>query len=864
MSRTIIVVVSMIMIISFLAATVNTPTTTPYSPFNTGDKGYSKLVDVLNAKLENNVMGLSIEEAIRYTIIMPLQKRPVDRDTIDYIGKLLYRGSAVIVFDEQGYSNELIKEIGLNIEVVNQTILDEIRRARNRFYPITRVYIANSSETVLLVFHMPSYIVVGENRSSYMIGYTSRYAYADLDGNGVYSPGDHMGQYTLVYGVKIGDGLLIIVSDMDIAVNELFEDNIVFLKKLGYGRELVLYTGYLDLGLLDRLKYGFLELNIIARYGSMEYLFIELMLILSILMMMSYSSKRELYDRRSSLISLVYIILYGIYVSLLMKNMILLIPLSILIIPYVSSKLRKFLPSMILSLGIFYVLSLWNALPLYIPLAFLLPFAFSEKPRIEGSLTMFIGPSSLLLIKHVVALLVLTLIDVRILVPIAIVLISCLILSILYFIILSYVKIEALSIPDKVPLGRSAHAEFMVVTEKPLYVVLERSDGFRKVFWRSIAGVVSIDVPADHVGIHIISISMGVFDKWGFSRRLLKTFTLKYVVVPITSRLIELIRKRIFSREEIRRLIAEVEVSLMEISSETGIPVGKGVTVSSREAIRVAIELLRRNRTGGLTAITGLLYRFLEVLEEQWSKGIGRVSGYVKHSRIGEYLGARDYIPGDRLRDIHWKKSLSKHSLIVKEYGVSGGVESFTSRSSVLEPIVILDLFATSNIELDHMMYNLLNIYLNIVRRNPVTRSYLVLIAREFILVVKGKSIDILYNLYRTLERSLPKILYSYESIGRYLEMEYVKEIIENGYKPRPLTMLVKVNKAFSNNIVNALIENTILPPKPYTLIHSKSLSFRYSILRYVLNRNGYQYIDHSKIGVIPGLQMSRGRIRIE
>ena len=855
MSKTIIVVVTMIIIISFLAAIVNTPTATPYSPFNVGSRGYSRLIDILNAKLEDNIKDISIEEATKYAIVMPLQKRIIDRETIDYVNKLLHRGSIVIILDEQGYSNELIKEIGLDIEIVNQTILDEIWRADNRFYPTSKIYMADSNETLPLVLHVPSHILMGINRSGYMIGYTSKYAYIDLDGSGNYSLGDQMGQYVLVYGDKIGDGLIVIVSDLDFAINELLDDNKEFFGKIVYGRELILYTRYLDLGFLDKLKYGFLELNIIARQGSMEYLLIELILILSILIIMSNYSKNELYDRRTLLISLVYIGLYGIYVSLSMGNMFLLIPLSILFIPIIYSKLWRFLPSMILSLGIFYVLSLWSSFPLYVPLAFLLPFTFSEKPRIEGSMTTFIGPSTILLIKHVIALLILTLIDVRILVPIATTLISCLILSIAYFIILSRVRIEPLNIPEKAILGRPAYAEFMVVTDKPLYIVLERSDGSKKIYWRGTAGVVDIDIPTDHVGVHLISISIGAFDKWGFSRRLLKTITLNYVVVPITSRLIGLLRKRVFSREEIKRLIAEVEVSLMEISSETGIPVSKGVTASSREAIRVAIELLRKSRTGVLASAGGLLYRFLEILEEQLSKGVGTAGGHVRHGRLGEYLGARYYIPGDRPRDIHWKKSLSKHSLVVKEYGVSEGREPFTARSSVLEPIVILDLFATSNIELDHMMYNLLNIYLNTVRREPSTRSYFILVTREFILVVKGKSIDILYNLYKTLERSLPRILYSYESISKYLEKEFVKEIIESEHKPRPLTMLIKANKAFSNNIVNALLENGILPPKPYTLIHSKSLSFRYSILRYVLDDTGYQYIDHSKISVVSSLQ---------
>ncbi len=75
-------------------------------------------------------------------------------------------------------------------------------------------------------------------------------------------------------------------------------------------------------------------------------------------------------------------------------------------------------------------------------------------------------------------------------------------------------------------------------------------------------------------------------------------------------------------------------------------------------------------------------------------------------------------------------------------------------------------------------------------------------------------------------------------------------------------SVLIKL-KRLGERVVSD-IENGIFPPKPYTLIHSRSLSFRYSILRYILNNTGYQYMDNSRIGIVSSLQISRRRLGIE
>jgi hypothetical protein len=45
----------------------------------------------------------------------------------------------------------------------------------------------------------------------------------------------------------------------------------------------------------------------------------------------------------------------------------------------------------------------------------------------------------------------------------------------------------------------------------------------------------------------------------------------------------------------------------------------------------------------------------------------------LRRRRIGEYVSARLYVPGDDPRTIHWKKSLKLQELVVKEYAEETG-----------------------------------------------------------------------------------------------------------------------------------------------------------------------------------------------
>jgi len=840
MNKTLVIIIVLVIAISFLATIINLPSNTSYSPFNNDDTGFSKLITLLNAEIISNVRDIK-SNGYSYVIIIPFQKPFINITICNVLKELVLNGVTIIVLDEYGYSNKLLEELGLNISIISKPILDEVSKVGDRFHPLINVVFPYLNKTLEVITYKPSYIAFSfEITNGSIIGYTSNYAYVDLDNNGYYSLNEVMDKYVVVYGQQLGSGRVIIIPDLDIGINAFIDkaNNIEFFGMITSSRRTYFYIGNLQLGFLDKIKYILTMLNITAYHRSMEFLLSEFFLMIAILLAIQYIEKSEVKSNKFMLFANLYLIAMSTYLFINENIPFLIIPSLIALLTYVF--IRKFSPPIILASSIFYYVYTHQLL-LFMPLAIILPYVFAKPGDHSGSLTLFLGPSSLRLIKYVMSLLIFVLIDINVLTPISIILIIVLIYSIMYFTSLARVRVEVFESPSKVPLGEKSVIQFGVKSPSTTYIVLEREDGYRKVYRVSNSSIVNIDIPTNHIGPQITTINVGVIDKWSFSRRLVKSLTLRYLVVPLTSRLIEILRKKLFSREEILRLISEVEITLVELGEE------KTPIVSKVDIRRTIHKLIQR--TGKLYTFLEFIHRFVEALEIQIHKGLGK-EGIYKYSRTGEYIGSRDYVSGDRLRDIHWKKSISKSTLVIKEYGASS-IEEFPSKSYALEPIVIIDLFASNPKELDKLIFKLLSIYLNIVRKSPIIRSILIIVTPNFILGIKGKSIDILYNLYKSLEKSLPYIMFSYESISEYLKPEIIEELISAKYKPRPLATLIYASKLFSDSISKLLAKNNVVPPKPFTLIHSKSLSFRYSVLRYELSNMGYVYVEPEKIALI-------------
>ncbi|MFN3268656.1 MAG: DUF58 domain-containing protein, partial [Zestosphaera sp.] len=116
---------------------------------------------------------------------------------------------------------------------------------------------------------------------------------------------------------------------------------------------------------------------------------------------------------------------------------------------------------------------------------------------------------------------------------------------------------------------------------------------------------------------------------------------------------------------------------------------------------------------------------------------------------VGEYLGVREYTPGDSPRMIHWKKSSRRTDimdLVVKVYSASD-VEKHAHPS---RSIVIADLTSTNVAELDLLLQTLYSYVLSAVEKQTKTPSefYLYLVTpRGETYFLRGKAVDVLLGL---------------------------------------------------------------------------------------------------------------------
>ncbi len=200
-------------------------------------------------------------------------------------------------------------------------------------------------------------------------------------------------------------------------------------------------------------------------------------------------------------------------------------------------------------------------------------------------------------------------------------------------------------------------------------------------------------------------------------------------------------------------------------------------------------------------------------------------------SRRGEYYGARQYVPGDDLSQIHWKKSLSKLTLISKE----------RKQSYSPSVIILVDTSSYDNKDYANIMYSLLSTLISFSLQDPlrlvslaiydvnnvymyVLEEYVVKILYRTIKLIEKGSISTTFVPKKTLDKNIATILASLGENKISMLYNYLIGSIKDKYIWR--IVLNVIENTSSHNIV---------------LIHGESMvSDAYSLVEYLLVRKGY------------------------
>ncbi len=219
------------------------------------------------------------------------------------------------------------------------------------------------------------------------------------------------------------------------------------------------------------------------------------------------------------------------------------------------------------------------------------------------------------------------------------------------------------------------------------------------------------------------------------------------------------------------------------------------------------------------------------------------VKGLTGRTRRGEYYGVRAYVPGDEISSIHWKKSVSKQTLVVKDY----------RRKPFGTLIVLCDLTSKTFNELDDLVYTLLSTLIYETLRDPMQTIYLAIYDKQRMhLNVVGENVSrALLKTVKYLQKTPLKTLK--EAIEAHLDKPSLEVLRSSIVKNIPLTVAEVSglkDKLFENNgyVFLSKIAKVVKPPANIVLIHGNVLEkHTYSLVEYNVKTIGYSIVEAKK-----------------
>ncbi|MEB3845475.1 MAG: DUF58 domain-containing protein [Desulfurococcales archaeon] len=813
------VLIAFSFILAATSALLYFPSTTPLSPWNTGGNGLSSLVNNLGFKpVLNPEPG-----TCNTTILVPLTQELSDSQALN-LSQLATCGARIVIADSNGYSRPLLEKLGIYVGFTDYQVMDEVSKYKSRWIPVgtidasTRLRIAVPNATYIEVYTKPDVLEAK----------TSRYSYVDVDGDGYYTTQDDMGSFTVAVGWRAGKGVVILVPSVTFLSNRYIHaaDNTAFLEWVSNGtsREIMLSTA--NQTVVDTVKY---YMYVWTHKQSTDLAWILVFAVSSILTFLwgvTYIPRRSnrsliktvLLTATLASIPLVleavetgrYTYLLAPLLSLATVSLDPVIPVSVAVGEAASSLL----------------VSRWGTL------AYLAVMMFVSEIMMKNEGQGIIGPRVLGLLVLQAALSLVAFIYPLIIPPLAVVSILMIALAILvYLAVTRHVRIGLFKRSIEAYAGSPVNIGLSVETRYPV-VLMVSGEGVSKTVQLDSPGLIDLEYTPDHTGTRTLRIKAVATDTLGLTWRDLGYVMVRMNVLPQSYRMLAKAGALLAGTGR-GDLLAKLSVTLVLHSEQLR---GKMKVASGGELAGLAGGLGgtkggsgRGLHGGGSRLIAGIIREYLE--------GLGELE-----ARIGDYMGVREYVPGDDPRNIHWKRSLSIQRLTSKEYATPGGSGS-SSWSAGRGGLFLLACMECSwSTDLDYLLTRILSVLVNQSERNPESRFTLLLHTESKTLILDGTVMAVLELLYRTLRENPLELKYEYQSLNTYLSRGEIEYMLENNAEP-PYKVIATSFLIDHEAITRVLHEARIEPPMDFAVVHCKPASSRASFLVYTLSRAGYRYV---------------------
>jgi len=780
--RTLILLLTLLFALaSFSSAIIYLPTSTPYSIYNVGPNGFSRF-------FAETTPIYSIREASKLPGNTTLITLSNNLDDIDTLRNYVSNGGTLIILYNINHTKNYAEDLFEGINVENVTVVDNTYHVGSGSTPYA--WVSMGQHLWRIVLHKPLPIrIVGNGWVP--LALTSPFSFKDTNGNGARDPFETEGQYTVGACKSIGDGKVCVITSPSLISNKLLSYNMDFIRSLG--KEAFLYVGSTNLALVDRLK-----LAIHMGFSRIAFTFS-----LAILAFILGAYFRNVRPTRTYYVALTLSSLALLTEAIISRDWGSLVLLSL---AYASAVLKKSslalasLASILIYLGLspqFLLL----ALPLYI--LYPLTLVLDEKKPPSGVL----GSSTEFSFKMACAFTVTSIMYPTSIPSLTTFLLSILAVTLIWYVRLGSVKVK-MPLSFEVTLGRRSSFPVILNSRGKIRVYGRVSSNTVVEEFSEGVNVLNIPYYSRRLGVFKENVEVVIEDVKGLaSRKHVVNVTFK--VVPSVSVLLKKVASWLGG------LVEHVGGFIERKIAEAGLMPGKEPGISSGEGVGVA---------------GGKLPRKAVITFEE---------GFLRKSRRGVYDGVREYMAGDDLRDIHWKKTASRKQLIVKTYSSGSGRRGGAGAGGAA---LIADLEASNEYELDRLAYDLVSYLAYGARYAPKMKTMVYLtLPSGAVMVFTGNFKTILAGIIYLFRKGLIRVDSDYLSQSIPLSIVEMENIVSRAEENKLLRTMLSANTPYIRDVVEALKEAGIAPPSAYILLYGSPTSFKHSYLDYVLLSMGYK-----------------------
>ena len=219
----IITLASAVSLILILSTAYYWPVQEEYHPLNREWNGCSKAVNAA----PKSTLVFSYSEALPEHTLLAIVGPGLDfsQKEAAYVRTFLESGGTVLLADDSGTGNRLLGILAIPARFSSELLDDLLYYSKRPDFPLITDFSASplTDNVTTVLMNRPSYLRVENSSVVVVMASSSSFSFVVENGGGHSGANETLQSYPVMAAVRIGEGLLVLVSDPSVFVNEMID-----------------------------------------------------------------------------------------------------------------------------------------------------------------------------------------------------------------------------------------------------------------------------------------------------------------------------------------------------------------------------------------------------------------------------------------------------------------------------------------------------------------------------------------------------------------------------------------------------------------------------------------------------------------